>query len=102
MGVTVTKDIADLLYMALVTDTMCFRTYDTTQQSFLTAAELAGYGADIAGIGRRNMFIKSKRRIALEELLKKSFHFSVYTAAKTARARTFNRTCTDSEPQFST
>ena len=42
MGVTVTKDIADLLYMALVTDTMCFRTYDTTQQSFLTAAELAG------------------------------------------------------------
>ena len=76
MGVTVTKDIADLLYMALVTDTMCFRTYDTTQQSFLTAAELAGYGADIAGIGRRNMFIKSKRRIALEELLKKSLHFS--------------------------
>ena len=27
---------------------------------------------------------------------------TVYTAAKTARARTFNRTCTDSEPQFST
>ena len=76
MGVTVTKDIADLLYMALVTDTMCFRTYDTTQQSFLTAAELAGYGADIAGIGRKNMFIKSKQRIALEELLKNSFHFS--------------------------
>ena len=76
MGVTVTKDIADLLYMALVTDTMCFRTYDTTQQSFLTAAEWAGYGADIAGIGRKNMFIKSKQRIALEELLKNSFHFS--------------------------
>ena len=33
IGVTVSKDIADLLYMALVTDTMCFRTYDTTQQS---------------------------------------------------------------------
>ncbi len=76
MGVTVTKEIADLLYMALVTDTMCFRTYDTTQQSFLTAAELAGYGADIAGIGRKNMFVKSKQRIALEELLKNSFHFS--------------------------
>ena len=76
MGVTVTKDIADLLYMALVTDTMCFRTYDTTQQSFLTAAELAGYGADIAGIGRKNMFVKSKQRMALEELLKNSFHFS--------------------------
>ena len=76
MGVTVTKDIADLLYMALVTDTICFRTYDTTQQSFLTAAELAGYGADIAGIGRKNMFVKSKQRMALEELLKNSFHFS--------------------------
>ena len=76
MGATVTKDIADLLYLALVTDTMCFRSFDTTKQSFLTAAELAGYGADIAGIGRRNMFIKSKQRMALEELLKKSLHFS--------------------------
>ncbi len=55
MRVTVTKDIADLLYMALVTDTM-----DTTQQSFLTAAELADCGANIAGIDRKNMFVKSK------------------------------------------
>lgn len=75
MGAAVTREIADLLYTALVTDTMCFRTSDTSRQSFETAAELAGYGADIFGIGRRNMFIKSPQRLKIEQILTDSFHF---------------------------
>ncbi len=47
LGVAVTPQMADLLYLALVMDTMCFRTTDTSPQSFRTAAELAEYGADI-------------------------------------------------------
>ena len=39
----------------------------------------------------------SKKKVKEDKLM-----HSVYPAAKTARARTFNRTCTDSEPQFST
>ncbi len=76
MGVEITKPIADLLYTALVTDTMCFRTSDTSRQSFETAAALAGYGADVFGIGRRNMFYKTPQRMKIEKILTDSFHFT--------------------------
>ena len=55
---------------------MCFRTSDTSVQSFETAAELAKSGADIYRIGRRNMFIKSKGRLMIEDILRSSFHFT--------------------------
>ena len=76
MEVPVTKEIADLLYTALVTDTMCFRTSDTSVQSFETAAELAKHGADIFSIGRRNMFMKSPQRLKIENILRDSFNFT--------------------------
>ena len=76
MEIPVTKEIADLLYTALVTDTMCFRTSDTSIQSFETAAELARCGADIYQIGRRNMFVKSPGRLKIEQTLRDSFHFT--------------------------
>lgn len=76
MGVTVTKEIANLLYTALVTDTMCFRTSDTKVQSFEVAAELAKAGADIYHIGRLNTFIKSAGRMKIESILRDSFHFT--------------------------
>lgn len=76
MRIPVTKEIADLLYTALVTDTMCFRTTDTSVQSFETAAELARCGADIYQIGRRNMFLKSPQRLKIEQILRESFHFT--------------------------
>lgn len=76
LGVAVTKEMADLLYTALVTDTMCFRTSDTNQQSFETAAELAKYGAAIYEIGRKNMFVKSPQRMKIENILRNSFHFT--------------------------
>lgn len=46
MNVAITKEIADLLYTALVTDTRCFQTADTSSQSFEIAAELSKLGAD--------------------------------------------------------
>lgn len=76
MGIHITEQIADFLYTALVTDTMCFRTSDTSVQSFETAAELTKLGADIYNIGRRNMFIKSVGRLKIESILRDSFHFT--------------------------
>ena len=76
MEIPVTPQMANFLYMALVMDTRCFQTYDTSAQSFETAAALARLGADVYGIGRRHAFIKSEARFKLEELLQKSLHFS--------------------------
>ena len=76
LGIDITKQIADLLYTALVTDTRCFQTSDTNEQSFLTAAALARLGADTFSIGRLNSFVKSKGRRKIEELLRESLHFT--------------------------
>lgn len=76
MNITITKQIADLLYTALVTDTRCFQTSDTSVQSFETAAALLKLEADAYEISRRNIFVKSKGRRMIEEFLKNSLHFS--------------------------
>lgn len=73
MGVTVTKQMADFLYTALVMDTMCFRTTDTGPQSFETAAELARMGADVYRIGRKTMYIKTPQRLEIEGRLRSTF-----------------------------
>lgn len=76
MGVPVTKEMADFLYTALVMDTMCFRTSATSVQSFETAAELKRLGADVYGIGRRTMYVKTPQRIKIEQRLRDSFQYS--------------------------
>lgn len=76
MNIKITKQIADLLYTALVTDTRCFQTSDTSVQSFETAAALMRLGADTFNISRQNIFIKSKGRRIIEDFLKDSLHFS--------------------------
>ena len=76
MNITITKQMADLLYTALVTDTRCFQTSDTSVQSFETAAALLKFGADAYEISRRNIFVKSKGRRMIEDFLKDSLHFS--------------------------
>lgn len=76
LNTTITNQIADLLYTALVTDTRCFQTSDTSVQSFETAAELLKLGADAYEISRRNIFVKSKGRRMIEGFLKDSLHFS--------------------------
>ena len=76
MGAIVTKDIADLLYTDIVTDTLCFRTTDTRVQTFETAAELCRARADVYRIGRINTFIKSAGRMKIERILRDSFHYT--------------------------
>lgn len=76
MGIIVTKEIADLLYTAIVTDTHCFRTSDTKVQTFEIATELAKAGADVYHIGRVNTLIKSPGRMKIESILRDSFHFT--------------------------
>lgn len=76
LGIEITPLIANLLYLALVMDTMCFRTSDTSPQSFRTAAELAEYGADIYGIGRKHVFRKKPGRVKIEKMLQESFHYT--------------------------
>ena len=76
MEIPVTKQIADLLYTAIVTDTLCFRTSDASAQTFRTAAALAECGADIEEIGRRHMMYKSKGRRMVEKALENSLHIT--------------------------
>ncbi|MBR5370902.1 MAG: DHH family phosphoesterase [Oscillospiraceae bacterium] len=76
MKIPVTKEIADLLYTALITDTQRFRTSDTTAQSFETAAALTRLGADIFGISRRNTFVKPRGRRMIEDALRESLHIT--------------------------
>ena len=76
MEMPITPQIANLLYVGLVTDTQCFRTYSTNQASLETAAELAKHGADIVGIARRYALEKTPERIAIEQVLLNSFHYT--------------------------
>lgn len=76
MNVTISKDIANLLYVGLVTDTMCFRARSTRTGSLETAARLAAYGADIVNIARRHALMKTPERMKIESILCNSFHFT--------------------------
>jgi phosphoesterase RecJ-like protein len=52
LGVSLTPDIAEALYVGLVTDTGRFQYSNTTPKSFRLAAELVEVGADVHGIFR--------------------------------------------------
>lgn len=67
MRVPITKQIADLLYMGLVTDVSCFRSMSTNAASLEAAAELAGCGADIVDIGRHHYMRKTPGQIGMEK-----------------------------------
>ena len=49
---TVSKTTAEYLYKGLLTDTLCFRTTNTTSHTLATASFLANYDIDIPGINR--------------------------------------------------
>jgi phosphoesterase RecJ-like protein len=53
LGVDLTVEIAEALYVALVTDTGKFQYENTTPTSHLMAAELLEHGVDVHGIFRR-------------------------------------------------
>ncbi len=67
MRVPISKQIADFLYMGLVTDVSCFRSMSTTPASLEAAAELASCGADIVNIGRHHYMRKTPGQIGMEK-----------------------------------
>ena len=69
LAVPVTKQIAELVYTGLITDTLCFRSTKIGVQSFETAAQLAKSGADIFGITKRHFLSKSPAVLAMEQRL---------------------------------
>ena len=46
LGVGITKEMAEDLYIAILTDTGCFKYSNTTKECHLVAAELFGYGIE--------------------------------------------------------
>lgn len=75
MNIEISKDIANLLYTAIVTDSNCFRSRDLRPETMHIAAALAYLGADISAIARRHYLTKSPKRIAIENILFSSFRY---------------------------
>ncbi|MGN0980674.1 MAG: bifunctional oligoribonuclease/PAP phosphatase NrnA [Candidatus Avoscillospira sp.] len=82
LGVTITRDMAEALYIAVSTDTGCFRFANTTARTFRTAAKAVDHGAVIAPINRELFEIKTKSRLELEARL--ISHMEYYENGKVA------------------
>ena len=75
MGVQITKEMAEAIYIAISTDSGCFRYSNTTARTFRTAAKAVEKGADIAPINRELFEIKTKGRLQLEARLMSTMEF---------------------------
>ena len=84
MGVKITKDMAEAVYIAISTDSGCFRFANTTARTFRTAAKCVEKGAEIAPINRELFEIKTKGRLQLEARLMQTMEF--YADGKVAIA----------------
>lgn len=78
MGTPIDAQIADCLYMALSTDTGCFKYPNTTSRTLRIAAALIDCGAHSADINRRMFDTLSHARVALERLAleRLQFHYN--------------------------
>jgi phosphoesterase RecJ-like protein len=74
LGVAINKEIAALLYIALITDTGCFRYANTTAHTHLVASELTETGIDAYRI-RSEMFTRSRQRLAAEAIVTAGMEF---------------------------
>ena len=84
MQVQITKEMAEAVYIAISTDSGCFRFANTTAKTFMTAAKAVEHGADIAPINRELFEIKSKGRLRLESRIMANMEF--YAEGKVAIA----------------
>lgn len=75
LGVEPTRDMAEAVYIAISTDSGCFRFANTTARTFRTAAACVEAGANIAPINREFFEIKSKGRLQLESRLMANMEF---------------------------
>lgn len=69
MAVTLTPQIAQLLYMAIATDTGCFVYSNTTPATHRIAADLMATGFDAQWVNKRHFRTKSLKRMQLESRL---------------------------------
>lgn len=69
LGVALDRPMAEALYVAISTDTGCFRYSNVTAATFRAAAACAAAGADMFPINRSFFTVKRKARLALEAWL---------------------------------
>ena len=84
LGAVITREMAEAVYIAVSTDTGCFRFANTTARTFRTAAATVEHGAVIAPINRELFEIKSKGRLRLEARIMANMEF--YADGKVAIA----------------
>ncbi len=75
LGVRITPAMAEAVYIAISTDSGCFRFNNTTARTFRTAAGCVEYGADIGPINRVHFDTKTKARLQLEARLMSAMEF---------------------------
>ncbi|MEA4965101.1 MAG: DHH family phosphoesterase [Oscillospiraceae bacterium] len=80
LGTQPDKDIADALYIAISTDTGCFRYSNTTGGTLRTAASLMEWGADTVTLNRILFELKTRARLLLDAYLAE--HLTVYAGGK--------------------
>lgn len=75
MGVDIDRAMAEAIYIAIATDTGCFRFANTTARTLHTAAKAVEHGAQIAPINRVWFEIKTKGRLLLEAKIMERMEF---------------------------
>ena len=75
LGISLTKEIADALYVAVSTDTGCFKYSNVTPATLHTAAELKAAGADTYAINKVMFDTKTIARLRVEALLTSTVEF---------------------------
>ena len=69
LGVSLDREMAEALYVAISTDTGCFRYSNVTADTFRCASRCVEAGAEVYPINRRFFETKSRPRLALEAWL---------------------------------
>ncbi len=75
MGVEPDKDTAEALYVAISTDTGCFRFSNTTANTLMSAAACKNWGADTFTINRNFFMTKRPARLKLDAYLANTTEF---------------------------
>lgn len=75
LQVELTQEMAEAIYVAVSTDTGCFRFTNTTPQTLLVAAACLSAGADTAGWNRVLFLTKTAARLRLEAYLTQNAEF---------------------------
>ncbi len=75
LGITVDKPMAEAIYLAVTTDTGCFRFSNTTANTLRTAAYCKDCGADTYAINRSVFLTRSLARMRLEARLTETTEF---------------------------